>query len=425
MKLFPIAIVLLSLLGTAQAQQLEYIDSVVAIVEDDVITNRELVREANRIRGELSKSGRRVPDEGSLNRQVLELMINKSIIHQEANRRGVKITDTQLNQTLQSLAKRNNMTLTRFREALIAQGMDYNRFRDDIRRDLAISKIQNSYAAKNSEVSEQEVDDFLHRNNEMTASLEYRLSHILIPLPDGASSEQVGQVREQIKVIANELKAGASFADLAGTHSSGRNALQGGDLGWRKMAEIPSLFAEFVPRMEKGDISEPVRSASGFHLVQLSDIRDAEQVLVEQTHARHILVRHDELVSEEEARKKLEGIRDRIIKGEDFAELARRFSEDPGSGGLGGDLGWFNEGAMVEEFSDVLKTSAIGDTSEVFRSEFGWHVLQVLGRRTVDETEDSKRNKIRAQLLEQKRQEVLELWQRRLRDQAYVKIFDA
>lgn len=424
-NIFTLLLLTASMLNPVAAQSLEYIDSVIAIVEDDVITNKELFVEAERIREEFRGQGRRLPSESSLNRQVLELMINKSILYQEANSRGVKITDTQLNTTLQDIAKRNKLTLAKFREALISQGMDYNKFRDNIRRELAISRIQNSYANQNVDISEQEVDDFLQRNRDGSDSQEFRLSHILLALPDGANSAQVSEVRSKIQSLAEQLKAGESFAELASTHSAGGTALQGGDLGWRKMAEIPTLFAGVVPNMQKGDVSEPLRSASGFHLIQLNDSRDAEQVLISQTHARHILIKEDELTSSEQARKKLETIREQIIQGAEFADLAKQYSEDPGSKGLGGDLGWFGENVMVDEFNQVLKRSEIGDTSEVFRSDFGWHVLQVLGRRTVDETEESKRNKIRAQLQNQKKQEVLELWQRRLRDQAFVKIIDA
>ena len=424
MKLL-LPLLLLASLLPARAEDMQLIDSIVAIVEDDVITTRELVREVARIRQEFSNNNRSLPPEASLNRQVLELMITKSIIHQEAISRGVKVTDTQLNDTLQSLAQRNNLTLAQFREALLGQGIDYNRFRDNLKRELAINKIQGSYAQQNVDVSEQEVDDFMQRTRAANQSLEFRLSHLLIALPDGASSEQVAEARSRIETIASELRAGASFSDLASTHSSGRAALEGGDLGWRKMAEIPSLFADIVPGMNKGDISEPLRSASGFHLVMLSDLRDAEQVLVRQTQARHILIKPDELTSDDEARQKLAEIRQRILDGEDFSALAREHSQDPGSGGLGGDLGWFDDGTMVAEFTEVANNIEIGATSELFRTQFGWHVLQVIGRRTVDETEESKRNKIRAQLQEQKKQEVLDLWQRRLRDQAFVKIFDA
>lgn len=426
MKLTPKILLLLLLLNiNSSFAAASFIDTAIAIVEDDVITNYELSLEVDRIRKDLLAQGRQLPPELSLNRQVLELMVNKSILLQQADSRGVVITDTQLNSTLENMARRNQMTLTQFRSALVNTGIDYNRFRQDIRDELAINHIKNQYALQNVEVSDQEVDDFLARNSDNNNAEEYKLSHILIALPDAASSEQVSKARENIENIKQAIEQGADFAQQASEFSAGGNALQGGDLGWRKLAEIPSLFASIVPKMQPGSISEVLRSPSGFHIIRLDEKRNGEQVLVEQTHARHILIKTDEITDLQQARQQLEELRLRIINGDDFAELAKQYSDDPGSGGLGGDLGWFGKGVMVKEFQQVLDDTDVNETSEVFRTPFGWHLVQVLGRRTVDETEESKRSTIRAQLQEQKKKEVLELWQRRLRDQAFVKLVDA
>jgi peptidyl-prolyl cis-trans isomerase SurA len=426
MKLTPKILLLLLLMQVSSSfAAANFIDAAIAIVEDDVITNYELSKEVDRIRKDLVAQGRKIPPEVSLNRQVLELMVNKSILLQQANSRGVVITDTQLNSTLQKMARRNQMTLTQFRSALLKSGIDYNRFRQDIRDELAINHIKNQYALQNVEVSDQEVEDFLARNSDNNNAEEYKLSHILIALPDAASSDQVSKARESIEAIKQNIEQGADFAQQASEFSAGGNALQGGDLGWRKLAEIPSLFANIVPKMKVGVISEVIRSASGFHIIRLDEKRNGEQVLVQQTHARHILIKTDEITNLQQARQKLEEIRQRIINGDDFAELAKQYSDDPGSGGLGGDLGWFGTGKMVKEFQQVVDDSALNEVSEVFRSPYGWHIVQVLERRTVDETEESKRNTIRSQLQEQKKKEVLDLWQRRLRDQAFVKLVDA
>lgn len=426
MKLIPKLLLLLLLMQiNSSFAAAKFIDTAIAIVEDDVITNYELSQEVDRIRKDLLAQGRKIPPEVSLNRQVLELMVNKSILLQQANSRGVVITDTQLNSTLQNMARRNQMNLTQFRSALVNTGIDYNRFRQDIRDELAINHIKNQYALQNVDVSDQEVEDFLARNSENNSAEEYKLSHILIALPDAASSEQVSKARESIQGIKQDIEQGADFAQQASEFSAGGNALQGGDLGWRKLAEIPSLFANIVPNMKTGTLSEVLRSASGFHIIKLDEKRNGEQVLVQQTHARHILIKTDEITNLQQAKQKLEDIRLRIVSGDDFAELAKQYSDDPGSGGLGGDLGWFGKGMMVKEFQQVVDNSEINEVSEVFRSPFGWHLLQVLERRTIDETEESKRNSIRSQLQEQKKKEVLELWQRRLRDQAFVKLVDA
>ncbi|MBC8212188.1 MAG: peptidylprolyl isomerase [Gammaproteobacteria bacterium] len=423
MKRFFVFLLFFSSLVQAQAQT-GYIDSIIAIVEDDVITNTELTNEVSRIRQDYASKGRNLAPSNSLNRQVLELMIIKSILIQEAAQRGVTITETQLNSTMQNLAANNKKTLGQFREALLASGIDYDDFRDDIKDELAINTIKNSYANQNIDISEQEIDDFINRRGSDSESLEYKLSHILIALPDGASTEQITTARVRAEDIISQLKQGADFAELAQDNSAGGNALEGGDLGWRKLAQIPSLFTGIVQPMQIGEYSQPIRSASGFHLVRLDDKRDSEQVIVEQTHARHILIKPDQITSDEQARQQLESIREEILKGADFTELAKKYSDDPGSKGLGGDLGWFDKGTMVPTFEQVLDSTSPGETSAVFRSRFGWHFLQVLGRKKVDDTEETKRKKILEQLQTQKKDEVLELWQRRLRDQAFVKVMD-
>jgi len=408
----------------AQAQS-TYIDSIIAIVEDDVITNSELGKEVKRIRQEYSSKGRQLPESNSLNRQVLELLINQSILIQQARNKGVNITETQLNNTMQNLAKRNKKTLAEFRQMLIASGLEYNEFRDNIKNEMLINTIKSSYARQNIDITEQEVDDFINRNGTDTNSLEYKLSHILIALPDGASTQQVGEAEAKATEIIQKINAGENFSLLATQFSAGSNAIEGGDLGWRKLAEIPSLFSSSMSQMEVGQVSEILRSASGFHIVKLDEKRDSEQVIVEQTLARHILIKPDKLTSSDQAKEKLESIRVEVLAGADFAELAKQNSNDTGSKGLGGDLGWISKGVMVPSFEKMLASTQVGETSEVFKSRFGWHFLQVQDRKIVDETDESKRNKIRQQLQTQKQTEVLELWQRRLRDEAFVKIISS
>ncbi len=421
MKYLLTTFMLWAALAQAQNQPI-MIDEIVALVEDDMITRNELIREVSRIQREFRSQGRNLPASASLNRQVLELMITQSILVQYAQQRGVVITDTQLNTAMQNLARTNNMTLAQFRQALIDSDVDYNQFRNSVKRELTINSIRNSYARQNVDITEQEVDDFLKRSGSDSETIEYKISHILIALPDAASSDQVNEARSRARELVQQLDQGADFADMASAFSDGGNALQGGDLGWRKLAQTPSLFADLVTAMAVGAHSQPLRSASGYHIIRLDAKRDSDQVLVQQTKARHILIKTDELTTDAMARQQLEDLRQRIINGVDFAELAKQYSDDPGSKGLGGDLGWFAPGMMVAEFQQVADASQIGEISDVFRSQYGWHILQVLDRRVEDETAESKRNKIRQQLQEQKKTEVLDLWQRRLRDQAFVKI---
>lgn len=409
----------LLLLQPAAAAQIS-LDSIVAIVDESVITRRELTDRIKLLKTEFQQSNRSLPKADVLERQVLEALINDSLLLQEAKRRGVKITDGQLNQTMQRLARQNKMTLSEFRDAVIADGLDYDKYRETVRRELTITTLSRQYSQRNTTISDSEVDDFMKLSGEDEANYEYRLSHILIALPDAATPEQVSEVQQFAKEILTELDQGAQFDQLANTYSAGATALQGGDLGWRKKAEIPSLFTTQVLAMEPGGHAGPIRSASGFHIVHLKERRNLEQTITRQTRTRHILIKPNELISEEEARKRLLEFRSRILAGEDFARLAKLYSVDYASGSSGGDIGWMDPGATVKEYETAANQLKEGELGQPIRSQFGWHLIEVTGRREVDETEQNKRNKIYSQLLEQKQREVFDLWKRRLRDEAYV-----
>lgn len=409
----------LLLLQPAAAAQIS-LDSIVAIVDESVITRRELTDRIKLLKTEFQQSNRSLPKADVLERQVLEALINDSLLLQEAGRRGVKITDGQLNQTMQRLAGQNKMNLSELRDAVIADGLDYDKYRETIRRELTLTTLSRQYSQRNATISDSEVDDFMKLSGEDEANYEYRLSHILIALPDAATPEQVSEAQQFVKEILTELDQGAQFDQLANTYSAGEMALQGGDLGWRKKAEIPSLFTTQILVMEPGGHAGPIRSASGFHIVHLKERRNLEQTITRQTRTRHILIKPNELISEEEARKRLLEFRSRILAGEDFARLAKLYSVDYASGSSGGDIGWMDPGATVKEYETAANQLKEGELSQPIRSQFGWHLIEVTGRREVDETEQNKRNKIYSQLLEQKQREVFDLWKRRLRDEAYV-----
>lgn len=407
------------LLNPAAAVQTS-LDKIVAIVDESVITERELENRIKLVKIDFQNSRRRLPSEEVLQRQVLEALINDSLLLQEAKRRGIKITDSQLNQTMQRLARQNQMSLSDFRQALIADGLDYDKYRETVRQELTITTLSRQYSQRNATISEAEVDNFIEQSGRDTASFEYLLSHILIALPDAADPEEITAAQQTAADIMSRLDQGEEFDQLANTYSSGDTALQGGDLGWRKKAQIPSLFTNQVLTMEPGGYAGPIRSPSGIHIVHLKQRRDLEQVLSQQTRSRHILIRPNELVSEEDARERLQEFRQRIMAGEDFARLARLYSVDYTSGSEGGDIGWMDPGATVKEYEAVTDRLQEGELSEPFRSQFGWHLVEVTGRRTVDETAENKRRKIYSQLLQQKQREVFDLWKRRLRDEAYV-----
>ncbi len=404
--------------GIIAAQQ--SIDSIVAIVDEDVVTKRELDSRIEFIRADFDQSGRTLPEPDTLYRQVLEIMISDSILLQQARIRGLRITDGQLNQAMQNIARENSMNLSEFRQALLREGIDYVRYRDTFRKEMTIATLQRQYTARTVEITDAEVEDFINRTGSDTSKYEYRLAQILIALPDAAASEQVNSALQTAQQLLERLDQGAEFEQLANEFSAGSNALQGGDLGWRKKAEIPSLFSNEVLNMEPGEYAGPLRSASGFHIVSLIERRDLEQVLTKQTRTRQILIRTNELISDEEAKSRLLSLRERILAGEDFAQLARLYSVDYTSGSQGGDIGWSEAGATVPEYDSVANLLEPGQLSEPFRSQFGWHLLEVTGRRTIDDTEESKFNKIYTQLLQQKRLEVFDIWKRRLRDEAYV-----
>jgi peptidyl-prolyl cis-trans isomerase SurA len=396
------------------------LDSIVAVVDESVITARELEDRIKLVKLDFVQSNRSLPSNKVLQKQVLEALINDSLLLQEANRRGIKITDGQLNQAMQRLARKNNLSLSDFRKALIADGLNYSKYRETIRREMIVSTLSRQYSQRNATISEAEVDDFIKLSGGDDANYEYRLSHILIALPDAAPPEQVSEAQEIAEKILAELDQGTQFDQLAGIFSSDDTALQGGDLGWRKKAEIPSLFTTQIFAMEPGDHAGPIRSPNGFHIIYLNEVRDLEQTLSEQTESRHILIKPNELVTEEEASGRLFGFRDRILSGEDFARLARLYSVDYSSATEGGSIGWQDRGSTVKEYEMVTDRLEIGELSEPTRSQFGWHLIEVTGRRTIDETELNKRNKIYSQLLEQKQREVFDLWKRRLRDEAFI-----
>ncbi|MFT7673857.1 MAG: peptidyl-prolyl cis-trans isomerase SurA, partial [Gammaproteobacteria bacterium] len=369
---------------------------------------------------EINQTRREVPNDDILSRQVLNLMIDNSVLGQEARKRGIVITDSQLDQSMRQLARNNELSLAKFREAIIAQGIPYVSYRESLRHDLAINRLRRQYTNQTVSLNDSEIDEFIARNGNDSISYEYSLSHILIAVPDAATPAQVKTAQQTTDEILLKLQQGLAFETLANQYSNSSNALQGGDLGWRKKAEIPGLFTDTVLNMKPGDYDGPLRSASGFHIVHLKEKRNAETILTKQIKSRHILIQSNEIISEEAANEQLRSLREQIIAGADFAKLAEIYSVDYGSAVAGGDIGWSSKGDTVPEYNSVMERLKIGDISEPFQSQFGFHILEVTAHRTVDETDESRRENIRRQLLGQKMQEAFETWQRRLRDEAYI-----
>jgi peptidyl-prolyl cis-trans isomerase SurA len=313
------------------------------------------------------------------------------------------------------------MNLRQFRDVLEDDGYDFSQFRETIREEMIITRLRKGQVEDRVVVSDREVDNFLATQTIQSGSEEeYQLQHILISMPDAASPEQVQDAQQRLEKIQSLLAEGGDFAEVAAGYSDGQNALEGGELGWRKQGELPSLFAEAVPALSVGEVSQPLRSGSGFHLVRLKDKKSAEVHLVKQTLASHILIKTSEVMTDEEAEKRLQQLRQRVENGEKFAELARAHSEDTGSAIEGGSLGWSSPGVMVPEFQEKMDELAIGEMSDVFQSRFGWHLILLEDRREQNMADEFKRSKAREQLRQRKIDEEMESWLRAMRDEAYV-----
>lgn len=415
---------LLALLAGIQAHAItKDLDYIVAIVDDDVVLASELVSRLDSVRKQMLAAKVPVPPSDVLFNQMLERLIMEDIQLQMGQRAGVRIDDETLTTAIEGIAKQNNMTMAQFTQALEADGMNYREFREEVRREMIIARVQRNRVNSRIYLSDEEIDAFLASPlGRRTLADEYRVGHILIAVADDAQPSVVAAAEAKANDIFEQLKAGADFRQMAITNSADSRALEGGDLGWRKAGELPSLFAEQIFVLEVGQTAAPIRSGSGYHIVQLLEKRGAGAEVVEQTLSRHILVKPSEIRSEAETQALIDDIYRRILAGEDFGDLARTYSEDPGSGLAGGDLGWAVPEKFAPEFAEVLRATEIGAVSKPFHTTFGWHVLQVKERRQHDMTEDARRDLAIRVLHNRRFEEELQEWLREIRDEAYVEI---
>ncbi len=397
------------------------LDRIIAIVNEDVVMLSELQQKLRSVRGQMQQQGARLPPGPVLERQVLDNLIQGRIQLQLAARAGIRVDDETLNRAINNIAAENKVTLSEFRQIIEADGYSYQQFREDIRNEITLNQLRQRQVENRIAVTEREIDNYLaNREFQGDVEAEVRIAHILLALSEDAPAAEIERVRQAAAGIRQALAAGADFAATARRVSDGGNAGNGGDLGWRKMAEVPTLFAEYIPDLGKGDISQPIRSPSGFHLIRITDIKGNERSIVAQTHARHILIRTGELTTAEQAREKLAQLKTRIENGDDFGLLARGNSDDSVSAIEGGDLGWRSPGELAPEFQRVMDTLPIGRISAPFKTGFGWHIVEVLDRRQYDNTESLKRGRARAEIRARKLEEALQNWARELRDEAYV-----
>lgn len=417
---------LLGLVWAIPAQAaVTWLDGIVAVVGRDIITEQELGSEVSTISKELRQREAKLPDKRVLEKQVLEKMIVEKLQMQRAESLGIRIDDSTLDRAVQGIAKDNGMSVTQFRKALTSEGLDYRGFRENIRKELAISRLHTRVIDRRVSVSEQEVKDLLERNRGLSnANKQYRLRHILISVPEAATPEVLEKARAEARKLRSQILDGSSFADLATAHSDGQNALKGGDLGWRAADQLPTLFAAPVTSMNVGDVSEVIQSPSGFHLVKVEDIKGADdKPLIEQNKVRHILLAPNGTVTASAARKQLKRMRKEILSGEaDFATLAKKYSDDPGSAAQGGELGWSAPGTFVPAFEEAIKKLRPGEISKPFQSQFGIHIVQLEDRRMAPASDELLEGRAREFLVKQKREEELVLWLRQLREESYVEV---
>jgi peptidyl-prolyl cis-trans isomerase SurA len=405
------------------ARDIVTLDRIIAVVNDEVITRQDLDRRVTMTIKQLQSRNTEVPPAHVLEKQLLERMINDRAQLQYAKETGIRVDDAQLEKTLFRIAQDNKMTLPAFREALEKDGIKFSQFREEIRNEMILARVKEREVDSKMVIAESEVDNFLSTMEaQKSQSLEYRVGHILVRLSEGASAEDAAEKQARAEEAAEKLKSGEEFEQVSAQYSEASEAQQGGDMGWRTAEKLPNMFVEAVAPLKVNEVSPVLKSANGFHVLKLLDKRGAGgPTSIQQTHARHILVKVNELTSEADAKHRLIALKERLDNGADFAELAQLHSEDA-SAGNGGDLGWIAAGDTVPEFERAMKTLEPGQVSEPVQTPFGWHLIQVLERRTDDVGADRQRLYARQALRSRKADEAYQEWVRQLRDRAYVEI---
>lgn len=405
------------------AAEYRELDAIVAIVDDDVVLASELLSRLATVEEQIARQDMQAPPRDVLVSQLMERLVLESIQVQQAERRGLQIDDETLTRAVQGFAEQNDMTLEQFQQTLIEDGQSYREFREDIRREMLIQRLQRNLVNRRIVISEQDLEDLLDSPYyQQLLSDEFRVGHILLAVEERASEETLAAAAREAEAIVAELRDGADFRETAIAKSAGARALEGGDLGWRRAGELPSLFAEQISAMQVGDTSDPIPDAAGLHIVQLFDRRGAGVQTEDQTLARHILVQPSAIRTLEETEALAWDLHRQLVEGADFCELAAEHSEDPGSALSCGDLGWTTGEQFVPAFVEAMNATATGELSEPFQSTYGWHVLEVQDRRTQDMGDEARRN-MALQILHQRRfDEELRKWLKEIRDEAFVEL---
>ena len=399
------------------------LDRVVAIVDDEALTQYEVDDQKKTALSQMKAQNLSPPPADVLDKQVLDRLITERAVLHFAKESGVRVDDTQVERTILRIAQDNKMTADEFRRVLGREGIAYDKYREDIRKEIVIQRLREREVEQRISVSDAEVDAFLaSQNAQAGGDVEYRLAHILVLVPERATPEQIDAKRKRADEALKQVKDGTEFGQVAAGFSDAQDALQGGSLGWRTPARMPAVFSETVRKMQPGEVSDVLRTASGFHIVKVQETRSRNApTVVEQTRVRHILIKVSEVVSEAEAKARVDRIRDRIETGAKFEDQAKLNSEDASSA-KGGDLGWVSPGDTVPDFEAAMNKLKIGEVSQPVRTQFGWHLMQVSERRTQDITAERKRDQARQALRQRKSDEAFQEWLRQMRDRAYVEI---
>jgi peptidyl-prolyl cis-trans isomerase SurA len=399
----------------------EMLDRIAAIVNDGLVLKSELDVQMTSVQKRLQEQRVELPSQSVLQQQVLDRLVLQEIQMQRAKHVGLTVTDEQLNGALQEIAVRNKIPFDQLPTALAAQGVDYKIYRESMRKELTLSTLRQRDVIAHINVSPHELEQYLWRQQNAASNDEFNVSHILLSLPAAATPQQLDEISKKAQDVASRAGKGEDFSQLAIANSNSQTALDGGQLGWRKGAQLPQFILDLVVKMKPGEVSEPVRTPSGYHIVKLNERRSGEApVIINQMHVRHILMKPNELDDDATVREKLAKLRERIEKGESFAGIASTASEDPGSAPDGGDLGWSGPGTFVPEFDKAIADLKTDEISEPFKTRYGWHIVQMLGTRTYDSTDDVRRQKAFAAIRESKADEETELWLRRLKDDAFI-----
>mgnify|MGYP001231090722 CR=1 FL=1 len=403
--------------------QAEVLDRIVAVVEDDVILEHELDNEVASIAAKLRSGNVGIPPEYVLRKQVLERMIVDKLQRQMAAKSGIQVSEEMLQNSVNEIASRNGLSVDAFRSELERQGMSYKSFEDNLRNEIITNQLRGREIGSRIKVTDAEVNHFMETQGKIASvNSQYHLGHILIAVSQSASSTAIQKASQKAEQVVADLRGGKDFKQMAISVSNDDNALKGGDLGWRSMGQIPTLFTDVVATMNNGDVSDPIRSPSGFHIIKVLGVEGGGQHIITKTKVRHILIKTNELVDDAEAKKRLLALRERIVDGDDFAALSRAHSDDKGSAINGGSLDWVTPGALVPPFEEAMNKLEINQVSQPVQTQFGWHLIQVLGRENQDNSDQFKKDKIRDELRKRKIEEETELWLRRLRDEAFVEI---